>query len=336
LEPMSEKAKLLISRKKRPGTPLWKAVLLERRMPLRYQRQVGIRFSKITRFLITNLIFKKIRKTKSFTTNPNAGVEIHSGLCHCDMDIYLIAIKSFLRFYSSVAVVVHNDGTLTDEDRKLLRKHIVGIRIINKKEADIIANKILADKPNCKLRRHPFIFNTQIFDYPILSNTEKLISLDSDIVFIKKPTEIINWIKKDDAREVLFNSEGKIGYTDDAREKGIYLKAHINIGFVCYFKDSMNFDLIEDCLGKIRNTPLFYIRNINQVLFDSCISQSDKYKYQPLDEKEYVVYFGQTKKDLENAKMVHFVTFLRYAQMHYIRYVKQTIKELNNKIILQS
>lgn len=325
---MSKKTGSLISQGKKPGTPLWKAVLLEHRLPLRYQRQVGIHFGKVNRFLITKLIFKKIRKTKSFTTNPNAGVEIHSLLCHRDLDIYLIAIKSFLRFYSDIAVIVHNDGTLTDEDRQLLREHIGGIRIIEKEEVDISLNKILAGKPNCKLRKQATVVTAQVFDYSTLSNTEKLISLDSDIIFIKEPTEIINWIKTDDTREILFNSEEKIGYTDAAREKGIYLKGHINIGFVCYFKNSVNFDLIEDSAGKIRNTPLFYKRNVNQVLFDSCISQSDVYKYQPLDGKEYIVYFGQTKKDLENAKMVHFVAFLRYAQMHYIRYVNQIIKEL--------
>jgi len=297
-------------------------------MPLRCQRQVGIRFGKITRFLITNLIFKNIRKTRSFTVNPNAKVEIHTLLHHSDIDIYLIAIKSFLKFYSNVAVVVHGDELLTDEGRRLLRDHIVGIRIIENEEADIIMNKILEDKPNCKLRRERFPVNRQIFDYVTFSNTEKLISLDSDIVFIKEPTEVINWIRKDDTREVLFNFEEKIEYTDTAREKGVYLNGNINAGFVCYFKDSMNFDLMENSITKIRNTPLEYGKNVSQVLFDSCISRSDKYKYQPLDEKEYVVYFGQTKKDLENAKMVHFVAFLRYAQMHYIRFTNQIIKEL--------
>ncbi len=326
---MTDKKLVKKQQQKQHGTPLLKALFLEHRLPWRYQKKVGKHLGKINSFLIRNLIFRRIRKTKRFTINPNADVEIHSITCHRDINLYLIAIKSFLRFYNDIAVLVHDDGTLTKEDKELLKKHITGVRIIERKEADKIVNLFLKSKPHCLLLRKNNVTSAQIFDYLILSKKRKIISLDSDTFFIKKPDEIINWIKNEN-NDCLFHSEKKIGFCDEARSKGLKLNGHLAVGFVCFFNDALDYNLIESNLIKCGELAKEFV--IPQVLCDSCISNSRTYRYKPLNKKKYLIYYGHSKKELGNTKMVHFPSHLRYAQMHYIRFANQLVTELKQKI----
>ena len=69
----------------------------------------------------------------------------------------MIAIKSFLRFYDNVAIVAHDDGSLTKKDMSLLGQHIKGIRIISKKAADGQMKEILKPFVNTKRYRDSMI-----------------------------------------------------------------------------------------------------------------------------------------------------------------------------------
>src|SRR5674476_403875 len=79
--------------------------------------------------------------------------EVHSLVCHRHMYNYILAIKSFLRFYNDVTVIVHDDGSLTKKDKRTIRKHISNIHIIDRDYADVKLNKILDQYPNCRRYR---------------------------------------------------------------------------------------------------------------------------------------------------------------------------------------
>jgi hypothetical protein len=51
-------------------------------------------------------------------------------MCHRDMQMYLIALKTFLRHVDIEAVFIVNDGSLLDEDIALLKKHVPQINIL--------------------------------------------------------------------------------------------------------------------------------------------------------------------------------------------------------------
>ena len=55
---------------------------------------------------------------------------IVSQICHQDLAMYLLAIKSFTRFIRPRSVVALDDGSLTEQDSLMLRRHIAGIRIL--------------------------------------------------------------------------------------------------------------------------------------------------------------------------------------------------------------
>ena len=58
-------------------------------------------------------------------------VTLASMLCHADLHMYLLAVKSLIRRMDRTPhVVVLNDGSLTDEDAALLKRHIPSIRFV--------------------------------------------------------------------------------------------------------------------------------------------------------------------------------------------------------------
>ena len=64
------------------------------------------------------------------TSDPE--VTIVSMLCHGEILMYVLAVKSFCRQLGRVpAIVILNDGSLTQEDRAMLSSHIPDARIVN-------------------------------------------------------------------------------------------------------------------------------------------------------------------------------------------------------------
>jgi hypothetical protein len=84
-----------------------------------------------------------IPKTPAVSCVLYGRLEIHSLVCHRDAYNYVLMIKSFLRFYNDVTVVVHDDGSLTKKDKRMLKNHIKNINIIDRGYADVKIDKIL-------------------------------------------------------------------------------------------------------------------------------------------------------------------------------------------------
>ena len=82
-----------------------------------------------------SMLFRGIRRTPRLQTNPSSDTGIHSAVPHRYLLAYLVAIKSFLHHQPDIAVFVHDDGSLTEEDKVLIRSHIGGVRIVDRAEA---------------------------------------------------------------------------------------------------------------------------------------------------------------------------------------------------------
>jgi len=61
---------------------------------------------------------------------------IVSMVCHLDVIMYLIAIKSLYFYLKKGQIIIINDGTLTSKDISLLKHHVSPIQIINTEDID--------------------------------------------------------------------------------------------------------------------------------------------------------------------------------------------------------
>jgi hypothetical protein len=146
-----------------------------------------------------------IYRTPPTPCEPTADCTIHTMLGRADFLMYLVAIKSFLRFCPAARVTAHSDGSLTADDEASLRQHVPGIRVVSTTEANERARDAL----------NPFLLEwrardaswRRILDTQLWCETPRRVIIDSDILTIRKPEQVLDWIAgKGDGRPMLFGA----------------------------------------------------------------------------------------------------------------------------------
>ncbi len=187
-----------------------------------------------------------ILRSQPLSCKSDAQTEVHTLLGHSGVFLYLASVKSLLRFYCEFAVVVHDDGSLTFRDRAILTTHVQGIRIIEKKEADVFMGEQLKGYPECRRYRQARIIALQLLDYWAISHAEKIISLDSDTLFLKPPDQLIRWVRGDFSGIVYSHEATPYDPTKALiRHGGIQC---LNGGFLCFPRQAVGYGAIESIL----------------------------------------------------------------------------------------
>jgi hypothetical protein len=191
---------------------------------------------------------KKIINSKPFICKKDSGIEIHMITSKKDFLDAIWCLKTFY-YYSNLnpMLVIHNDGTLKDEHKKILLNHFQGAEIVERDKSNKEMNDFLKDFKNIiKFREiKNFYCAMKIFDILKYSYVDKLIMLDSDILFFKRPDEIIDHLVNN---KFFFNSDIQDSYAEDVTN---FLKNHqlgilpkINAGLI-HISKKYYFDHLE-------------------------------------------------------------------------------------------
>ena len=140
------------------------------------------------------VLFRAVSRTPPIPANPHAETGIHTAVPHRYLFAYLTAIKSFLRYYSDVAVYVHDDGSLREEDKDLIRTHVPGAQIIDRAWADQAFADKVGDEFLMKVRKS-YTSYLKLFDPTLVSTHKRIIIVDTDVLFLNHPAAIIEWAK---------------------------------------------------------------------------------------------------------------------------------------------
>ena len=127
--------------------------------------------------------------------DPHASCEIHTMLGRSGLQPYLVAIKSFLRFVPSVRVLVLSDGTIGPDEAILLGRHVPGCRVVMPEEADARARSVLGEGSLLWKSRGIDASFRRLIDSELFASTPKRINMDSDIVTLRRPDEVLAWIE---------------------------------------------------------------------------------------------------------------------------------------------
>jgi hypothetical protein len=126
-------------------------------------------------------------------------------LGHAELQMYLVAIKSFLCFQPFAQVAAHSDSSLTSDDEALLRRHVPGIRVIGTAEADDRARKEL--NPFLNEWRARDASWRRVIDTELWCETPRRMIIDSDILTVRQPNAVLDWIKGNgEARPLLLGA----------------------------------------------------------------------------------------------------------------------------------
>jgi hypothetical protein len=104
-----------------------------------------------------------------------------------------------LRFSGAFAVTVHDDGTLDQGVHALLSRHIPGCRIVTAAEADERADRLLGKGSFLHRWRTQDASYRRVIDSEIWSTSPKRIIMDSDVLVLQPPDEVLQWVSDGEA-----------------------------------------------------------------------------------------------------------------------------------------
>lgn len=111
--------------------------------------------------------------------------EIRTLLCHRDVELAIHCLSSALELTEDpVKLVIHDDGSLTAEDRATIEARLPGTRILNRRDADAIMAEKLARHPHARQFRDGSVWGLKLLDV-VLAEPGTCFYLDGDIRFFR-------------------------------------------------------------------------------------------------------------------------------------------------------
>jgi len=143
---------------------------------------------------------RRILNSPPIECGDGSDYEIHILTCHRDLLDALWCLKTYYHFSDTrPALVVHDDGTLQASDFETLLQHFPGCRVIRRADADAELTEFLSAYPHClrfRLRKE-FYCALKLFDAFHHARADKLLLLDSDLLFFRRPVELLQHVATD-------------------------------------------------------------------------------------------------------------------------------------------
>jgi hypothetical protein len=115
-------------------------------------------------------------------------------LGHAHVEMALACLGSLLRYSAEpLRLRVHEDGTLTAEDRGRLREGLKDPEIVARTEADVRVEELLASRPALRepRRRNPLAL--KLIDIPLLAGEDDLAYCDADVLFLRPFSDLFRF-----------------------------------------------------------------------------------------------------------------------------------------------
>jgi hypothetical protein len=157
------------------------------------------------------------------------------------------ALKTFYVFSGARFPLYIHDGGLRDENKSALMSHFPNAVLVSREEADSRVEKILTARKlsRCILYRRRNPTTLKLFDFFLLSSARRIITIDSDILFFRRPAELIDAACPPNR----YNQDESCYYTLSLEELhrrfGVLPVSHINSGLSRIARESIDFDAVE-------------------------------------------------------------------------------------------
>jgi hypothetical protein len=176
-------------------------------------------------------------------------LEVHSLVCHRDVSIALVCLKSLLTTSrEKVQLLIHDDGSLTDEDQASIQAELPSASVISRNEADCKLAGALEAFPTLKEARSKIPHLFKVVDVPMLCNTESASFVDSDVLFLRAHQRLfrISEMRKVSCR-FLFDIRTCHGFRlkDFSPLGPVSAIGRLNSGLFCVKRNVIDFDWVE-------------------------------------------------------------------------------------------
>lgn len=223
-----------------------------------------------------DIVRPRILATRPVVADDASVAEIHVLTSANDYLNLLWALKSFYHISNRhYALCIHDDGSLTDEIRATMAKHFPAARILNRRQAELDVLATLQNYPLCRKFREANHLSPKVFDFRQYLQADRMLLLDSDVLFFTEPTELLRRIETPDYRLNCVNGDIKSAYTvtpELARQHcDVRLTERFNSGLGLIHRESLNLEWIEEFLAIPGIIGNFWL--IEQTLYALCSSR---------------------------------------------------------------
>ena len=244
-----------------------------------------------------------------FWSDAPMSVPIHVLTGEKDWQLCAWMLASFFHYTEHTwNIVIHDDGTLTEEIRRELSTIFKTARIIPRAQADATLDAILKPLPFAYEYRGMHPLALRVFDMPYYCESPRFIQLDSDVLFFNHPREIMDWVGSG-ATECWFNEDNAecslISEKESLEDLGVKLWPRVNAGLSLITKQAVDYEFCDRVLGEtsILKGNLW---RVEQTLFALCASRQGKGGLLP---KTYEISLG--KHAAEDCIARHYVGAVR-------------------------
>lgn len=198
-------------------------------------------------------IQRLILDTPPIRTARDGRVEVRILTWQRDWINAMWALKSFYHFACVDYPLYIHDGGLTEEQVERLRAHFPDAGVILRPQADaqMIADLAGRGLQNCLGYRSKHPFALKLLDFFHLSCAEYVISIDSDILFFRRPAELL--IRNGENPPNRYNRDPGYWYSASADKLESQFRVRpapsINAGLSLIRKGTIHFDAIEKWLS---------------------------------------------------------------------------------------
>ena len=279
-------------------------------------------------------------KTAPLMCGSEGGAVIVSQVCHRDIAMYLVAVKSLGRYVRPHKVVVLDDTSLTQSDKEILQHHIQPIEIIS--IADV-------NNRNCPKggtwERLLFISDHVPTSYVVQVDSDTLtvrvpeivqIRIDGNVSFTlgewpgqevvcaRAAANLVNHLVKDGSDHVQIVSESNLHRLTYDREPR-YIRGCS--GFAGFARGSFSRSAVErfsQGMANLIGEKKWSEWGSEQVTSNFIVANSEKAQVLPFP--EYC--FHSPTTDVESATFVHFIGSHRFHGGRYARLARRIIAQL--------
>lgn len=144
-----------------------------------------------------------------------------------------------------------DDGTLTQEDIDKATRSLPRLRVMRKTETDALLAPVLANRPYLQRSalEHPIFRRTYLL--PLIEKSDRLICIDSDVLFFSKPKEILGWANGAEAKAKFMHDPVTFYFPDEeklSRWLGTRITPNVNGGLVLFPQGWLDYDFSEKLL----------------------------------------------------------------------------------------
>lgn len=181
-------------------------------------------------------------------------------LCHRDVPLGLRCLRS-LAYASDRPVVfqIHDDGSLTAEDRTLLTDPAasgISAHIVPREQVDPVIAEMLARFPHCAALRKRQAYGLKLFDIPHFSPEPIVRYVDSDVLFLRATAGLFELTPQQDC---VFMQDHQNAYAMrpwHLLDRRLSLPQRVNSGLFALRRSMMDLERIEWLLAK--DLPVFH------------------------------------------------------------------------------